>query len=197
MYIGMAAGAFSFAAYIPYALACVQGEQKPERASWAIWMLSNVLILLSYYALGARATIWVPLAYVLGSAMITALSFIYGKDGWGILRQLALVVAFVSAIRWLFFENIFLALVLNMSIDFIGYIPNLAKLWKNPKVQENVGTWALYFFGTVLNIAAISSWTLEIALLPVVLVIMNGLMFAFAVRNYWMQSREPEPPTTI
>src|SRR3954467_5028621 len=98
-FIGVLAGFFSLCGYAPYALSVIRGDRKPERTSWLIWTLSSVLILMSYYVLGARETIWVPLAYVVGSGMITILSWGYGQEGWGLLEKVSLVVGIISAIR--------------------------------------------------------------------------------------------------
>ncbi|HZT35357.1 MAG TPA: hypothetical protein VFA15_05530, partial [Nitrososphaera sp.] len=68
--------------YATYASAVIKNKSNvppPERVSWLIWTLTSLLILMTYWQLGARTTIWVPLAYVIGSASLTIIAFIKSK----------------------------------------------------------------------------------------------------------------------
>jgi hypothetical protein len=188
--LGLLGGVLSFMGYVPYARAIIRGETRPERLHWLVWSLSNLLVLLSYFVLGARTTIWVPIAYTLGSLLITGLSFVYGgRSGWGLFEKSKLVVALISAIRWVFFDNVFFALIATLAVGFLGYIPNMWRLAKDSMEKEDPAEWGLFLLGGVLNLAAVSEWTYQIATLPVLIVIMNGIMFALALRNTIWQSR--------
>jgi hypothetical protein len=183
-YIGILAGLFTLAGYIPYVIRIVKGEIKPERSSWLIWTLASFIVLISYYVIGARETIWVPLAYVIGSATITTLALSkHGQYGWGLLEKVSLVIAFVSSIRWIFWENVFLALLLNLGMSFVGYVKTIKTLFKDKNYQEDVPGWLLYFIGAALNIYALKTWTPEIASLPIMFFIMNGITLSFVLRN--------------
>ncbi|HVU06703.1 MAG TPA: hypothetical protein VHE10_02875 [Candidatus Paceibacterota bacterium] len=197
-YLGVIGGACSLAGYAPYVIKIIKGEAPPERASWLVWTLSSLLILMSYYALGARATIWVPAAYFLGSSVITALSFKYGRQGWGTLERLILVVVAISSIRWFHFDTPFVALTLTLIIGFIGYIPVMWRVYSNPMTREELDLegWTLFFVGSVLNLAAVPIWDLYIATLPVLMVVMNGLMFGLAMRNALIQERQAKRAKT-
>jgi hypothetical protein len=182
-YIGLIGGILTFLGYVPYAKRIVRGEIKPERASWLIWTLCSALVLLSYYSLGARTTIWVPLAYVLGSATITILSFRYGQEGWGILEKVSLLIAIITGIRWIFFDNVLLALVLNLALNFISYVRTIHRLATHRTEEEDVPGWALYFFGAVLNVVAIATWAPSISGLPIMILVMSGITLFLVLRN--------------
>ncbi|MDE1874602.1 MAG: hypothetical protein KGI79_00160 [Patescibacteria group bacterium] len=200
-YIGLIGGVCSLVGYVPYALQVLRAPKgstvAPERASWVIWTLSSTLILLSYWQIGARTTIWVPLAYVVGSAFITILAFTHGREGWGTLEKLALIIALISSIRWVFFDDPILALVLNLAIGFMGYLPGIARLASDParRAPAELEGWTLFFLGSILNLVAVSAWTIEIAMVPVVLFLMNGATFALTLRNAMIQERQG-PPTS-
>ncbi|HVT74901.1 MAG TPA: hypothetical protein VHD69_00560 [Candidatus Paceibacterota bacterium] len=196
-YLGVIGGVCSLAGYVPYARTILKGKSVPKRASWLVWTLSNILIVMSYWALGARSTIWVPIAYFLGSLAITLLSFKYGRQAWGKFEGLAFVVVMISSIRWFRFDTPLIALALNMTIGFIGYIPVIARLYKDPMTPEELDLegWTLFFLGSAFNLAAISSWTFVIALLPVSLFIMNGATFALALRNSAKRERKADKET--
>ncbi len=193
-YIGILGGIFSLAGYLPYAKAVIKGDAKPERSSWLIWTLSSILILMSYYFVGARETIWVPLAYVIGSGTITALSFRYGQEGWGLLEKVSLAVAIVSGIRWIFFNNVGLALVLNLSLSFVSYLRTIKKLVFDKTAQEDVPGWSSYFIGAALNIAAIPVWSLEISALPIMFFVMNSVTLLLTLRNRKYAPQENPAP---
>ncbi len=190
-YIGLIGGVCSLAGYVPYALEIIRGKSAPERASWLIWTLSSVLVLLSYWQVGARTTIWLPLAYVLGSAFITILAYTHGREGWGALEQLALIVAIISSIRWIYSDQPVVALALNMAIGFIGYFPGIIRMFKNPSKTEDLELegWTLFFLGSIFNLVDVSQWTLTIAAVPVVIFVMNGVTFALSLRNSLIKER--------
>lgn len=192
-YIGIAAGIISLGGYVPYILTIMRGRMKPERASSLIWMLSNVLILMSYYSLGARDTVWVPLAYVVGSAAVTALSFRYGTEGWGALEKFALIIAFVSAIRWLFFDNVLFTLLTNLAIGLAAFFFPIRDLIKNPEQETyKLVAWTIFFLGAAMNLFAVSSWTLAIAAMPVAVFVVNAIVFGLIAAN--MLRAEKNPP---
>ncbi|HEY9480962.1 MAG TPA: hypothetical protein VIR98_01885 [Candidatus Paceibacterota bacterium] len=184
--LGLLGGVFSLIGYYPYARSIIRGEAEPERATWLINALSNILILLSYFELGARTTIWVPVAYTIGTLFIAFLSFIYGRTGWGLIEQSTLVVAIISAIRWVFFNNVFLTLILIFSIGMIAYAKRFKKLvWGNEKErgQEDIIEWSMFFLGGLLNLLAVNVWTWEIALFPALIFALNGTIFFLVVKN--------------
>ena len=188
---GFVGGACSLAGYVPYARDINRGKSAPERASWLIWTLSSCRILLSYWEVGARTTIWLPLAYVIGSAFITILAYTHGKEGWGVLEQLALVVAIISSIRWIYFDQPFVTLILNVAIGFIGYFPGIKELATNRAKNEDLALegWTLFFLGSIFNLVAVSSWTPTIAAVPIVIFVMNGVMFGLSLRNSLAQEK--------
>jgi hypothetical protein len=71
---GITAGILTLIAYTPRALKIIR-EGSHFSDTWLIWTLSNFLILLSLYSMGIRTTIWLPLAYFVGSALMTILAF--------------------------------------------------------------------------------------------------------------------------
>ncbi len=191
LYIGIIAGLCSLGGYIPFALEILRGEQKPQRAAWLIWTLSSSLIVLSYFQLGAVATIWVPLAYVIGTAGITLLSFTRGSEGWGFLERVSLLVAAVSAIRWVFFNNVLFTLLINLSVSLAGYTNRIKKLAAHvTKEEQDLPGWTLYFIGALLNMFALESWRIEISALPITYFIMNGITFALIIRNHMRNKKE-------
>src|SRR3989338_874742 len=91
--LGIVAGILSFVAYALYIFTTLIGKTKPNRATWWVLTLVGLMIATSYYAGGARDTIWVALSYVLGPAIIAVLSLKYGEGRWERLDQVCLTGA--------------------------------------------------------------------------------------------------------
>ena len=140
---------------------------------------------MSSWELGARSTIWVPLAFLIGSAITTLLSFIYGKEGWGNLEKLAFVVAIISSIRWIYFDQPLFTLAATMTIGILGYMPDIIRLARHRphSGRLEIEIWTLFFMGSLFNLIAIQPWTPVLALVPVSLFIMNGIIFCLIFRN--------------
>ena len=193
--MGIIAGILSLFAYIPYIAGIIRRKIQPERSLYLIWTLMHVLTVMSYYALGARETIWVPLAFVVGSATITVLSFFYGKEGWGIIEKFALGVAFISAVRWIYFNSVLFALAANLAISIISYVPGVKRRLENPKEDEDLIGWTLFFVGSLLNLFAITNWSLAIASLPVVVFVEHGAVFGVTAFNRFFRKEQAAKET--
>jgi hypothetical protein len=184
MFTGIVAGVLSLLAYIPRGIKIVR-EKSHRSNTWLIWTLSNFLIFLSLYTLGARTIIWVPLAYFLGSATMTILAYTHkGSSGWTTLQKWLFTIAMLSAIRWTYFSDPLLTQGFNIVIYFISHV----MIIKNKLVSKNreswVITWALYFGGAILNLLAVNNWALSVSVYPIMVAVMNGLVFMVTLKIY-------------
>src|SRR3989344_6561927 len=170
--LGVIAGILSFSAYVLYIVSTLQGMTKPNRATWWILTLVGLMIAMSYYAGGARDTMWVALSYVLGPAIIAVLSLKYGEGRWERLDQVCLTGALISALIWYLSESALTVLLVNILMDFIGLVPTIKKSYLRPE-GENRTAWTLESFAGLLNMFAIERWTFAIAFYPMYLLILN------------------------
>ena len=67
---GVIAGFLSIPASLFYIRAILKGETRPNRASWFIWSVISIIILITYWYSGARETIWMPVSYAFCSTII-------------------------------------------------------------------------------------------------------------------------------
>ena len=118
--IGGVAGVVSLVAFIPYIIAVLMGETKPNRASWWIWAVVGFMLGASYYSSGASHTIWVPISYIIGPFAIAILSLKHGEGGWTPFDRSCLLGAGVSLILWWIFSQPIVALSINLFIDLMG-----------------------------------------------------------------------------
>lgn len=186
--LGIVAGLLSFSAYSLYILTTIFGKTKPNRATWWILTLIGILIASSYYAEGARATMWIALSYVLGPFIIALTSLKWGEGRWEKLDKWCLGLALVSAPIWYIFNSALLVLGINIFLDFIGLLPTIKKSYLRPE-GENRPAWTLESLAGLLNIFAVERWIFSITFYPIYLLAINGiitiLLYKPAIKSFF------------
>lgn len=173
--LGLAAGVITLAAFIPYILDTLSGKAKPNRASWIVWAVLGVIITASYYSIGARETMWLPIATMLGQIAVALLSLKYGSGGWTKLERACLAGGALGLVLWAIFNSPITALVLTVLIDVAGSMPTLRKAYFRPE-SESLLTWVMLLAANVFNVAALPEWTLGLALYPVYLLVLSAVI---------------------
>ena len=179
---GQVAGVITFLAYLPYLFATINGETKPNRATWFLLVVIGSMLASSYFALGAETTIWVPVGYVIGPTIIAMLSIKYGEGGWSPFDRWCLLAALSTGVLWWIFDAPLTALLLNLLMDFISLLPTIKKGYLRPWTEDPF-SWTMWFFGSVLNLLAVERWTFGIAIYPIYMAIGNGLIVALIYRK--------------
>jgi hypothetical protein len=172
---GRVAGLFSLAAFVPYILSTLRGRTKPNRATWWIWTVVGFLLAVSYYASGARHTLWVAVSYVLGPLITAILSLKFGVGGWTRLDRGCLLGAGAGTLLWWVSGSPLMALVINLVIDFLGALPTMSKAYADPG-GEDPWAWSLFLLGNTLNLFAIEKWRFSIAVYPVYMFLLSALI---------------------
>lgn len=186
---GILAGVVSFIAFIAYYFSIVSGKTKPNRATWFILTIVGVLILVSYYSVGARDTLWVPIGYTLGPLITFLLSIKYGEGGWTTFDKICLFVAIISVIFWYLSGSALITLIINIFIDFCGILPTIKKSYLDPSSEE-LYPWVITFTAGFLNLFAINSFAFDIVIYPIYMFLVNGIVTFFLFRYYLKQKHE-------
>lgn len=182
---GKVAGIISLIAFLPYILAILRGQTKPNRATWWIWTIVGFMLGVSYHSSGANHTIWVPVSYIIGPLIIAILSIKYGEGGWTRFDRNCLLGAGVSVVLWWIFSSPFIALLINLFIDFMGALPTIRKAYNKPESEDRTA-WALFFTGNTANLFAVEKWTFAISIYPIYMFLASGMIMAlvFIRRNH-------------
>ena len=175
---GKVAGIVSLVAFVPYILAILRGETKPNRATWWIWTVVGFMLGASYFSSGANHTIWVPVSYIIGPLATAILSIKYSEGGWTRFDKCCLLGAGVSMVLWWMFSSPLIALIINLFIDFMGALPTIRKAYYEPESEDRTA-WTLFFAGNTTNLFAVESWTFAIAVYPIYMFFGSGLITAF------------------
>lgn len=174
------AGILVFVAVGIYIAAIVRKTTVPAKATWIIWTVLSVLTAGGMYQAGALN--YQMVAVVAGDIVIVALALKYGSPGWSRLDKYSLAGAASGLALWAVTNNPLYAIVISLSINFIGAVPTFVKTWDYPD-QESPTTWIVVAVSSVLQTIAIPHWTIADAAQPVsYLVIQIGLLFLIFAR---------------
>lgn len=179
---GIAAGILAFASDPVFIADTIRGRAKPSRVSWWIFGLLNGMIATSYFASGARTTVWIPLAYSVGSFVIAVLSVKYGEGRWTKLDSLYLTGALGGALIWWVSQSSQIALFIFVFVDLCGIVPTIYKSYRNPQHESRLG-WTITTAASALNLFAIDSWAFAIVLYPVYAFVTNLMIIFFLYRR--------------
>lgn len=173
--LGVAAAFLQFFAFAFYIIDILRGKTKPNRITWWVLTLVSSVTAASYFASGARETIWLPLAYTFSFVSVAILSLWYGEGSVTVNRidQISLVGVMASMLFWFLFNSPVVALFMNMLTEFIGLVPTMLKAYERPWTESKL-SWSTTTFASVLNIFAIPSWRLAVSAYPIFLFITNA-----------------------
>lgn len=175
--VGRVAGVVSLAGYVPYFVDMVRGKSPPQRASWFIWTLVGGMLLVSYYASGARTTIWVPVGTFFGPLIIWLFSFKYGEGGWELLDKICLGMAGLAVLLWVLTGSPVVALGTCLLADFLGYPSTAKKAYLKPR-SESLLAWSMWVVGNTINVFALQDHTLALAAYPLYLLVTSAVITA-------------------
>ena len=178
---GWITGALSLAAFVPYIVAILRGETRPNRATWWIWTTTGLVLGASYYFSGADTTIWVPVSYVIGPLVTAVLAIRYGEGGWTPLDRGCLLGAGTGLLLWWIFDSPIVALITTLGVDFSGALPTIRKAYLAPHTEDRLA-WALFIAGNTFNLLAVDRWEFAIAIYPVYMFLASGTISALVLR---------------
>ena len=183
--LGLIAGIFTIAGYIPYIYEVIAKTDVPSRASWIIWSLSTLIILFGVNATGTHEAIWVPVTDALGCFVIMLLSIKYGVGGWNRTDKISFSLCILSLVILWTTGNALTALIMNLLIYISGYISTIKKAIEDPTTESKTA-WSLFLIGVVLNFITVvvgSDRGFAVWLYPSVLVICVGVLFTILFRK--------------
>lgn len=179
--LGQLAGVISLLGFVPYIAEIVQGKTRPNRATWWIWTVVGAMLCGSYYASGARHTLWVPVSYVIGPLVTALLSLKYGEGGWEPFDRNCLGASLLSLVVWWLARSPLVALVANIGIDLLGALPTIRKSYREPEA-ESLLSWTVFLVADALNLYAMGAWTLATSLYPVYLFTLAAVLVMLMAR---------------
>lgn len=148
-------------------------RQVPPRLSWLIWVLLYQVMFWSTKGAGARGSLWIVGAEVVGTLTMFLLSLKWGAGSLLLLRitrdpgraprlavpsrpeLLVFLGAAVSLAGWQLTSSAALGVVLSVAVDTIAAIPLLGVAWRAPWTQSRLG-WAVSGLASLAAIFAVA-----------------------------------------
>jgi hypothetical protein len=179
--IGIFAGILASITFVPYIITTLQRKTKPNRATWCIWAVVGVILCSSYYSSGSTNAIWVPASYAVGQTIVAILALRFGEGAWSRFDRLCMVGAGISLILWWQLKSPAVALIINISIDSLGALPTLKKVYSEPETESYLA-WLITLTASFCNLFAIEQWSLSTCAFPLYLFCLNVMMVALTLR---------------
>ncbi|HWP61566.1 MAG TPA: hypothetical protein VN495_03110 [Candidatus Paceibacterota bacterium] len=182
--LGIAAGALELLSLPIYVGTILRGKTRPDRVTWWILSLVSAMVAASYFAAGARQTVWLPASFALCMLIVAVLSLRYGEGAARLsaIDTISLLGALLSAVLWVIVQSPLVALLLLVFTEFIGLIPTIHKAYRRPWTESTL-PWAIGSLAAFLNVLAIPQWSFAIALYPFYIFATNLIVTAFLLRK--------------
>ena len=142
-----------------YLVSILKGATRPNKASWFIWAAIDGIILESYWRLGARETIFVPLVLLIRALVVVGI--LLWLDGSKLKLKLkffdkiCLGGAAISLIPRLIFQEPFITVAMTLIILAIGAAPTIRKIYLDSGGEDKTA-WALLFVSFMVNLFAVN-----------------------------------------
>jgi len=157
--VAMVAAAIALFGAVPYVIDTLRGRTRPNRATWTVYAVVGSLAVISSYAAGGRWSLLVGVAYAIGPIGILLASIRHGEGGWSPLDRSCLGLAALGLIGWAVSGDPRVGVVLQTVADAAGTVPTWVKAWRDP-AHENRRAWTLYAIAALLNLFAITNWSI-------------------------------------
>lgn len=164
--LGILAGLVSFAAYPFYIRDMLYGTTRPERASWLIWLVLNVIGLTAQLAEGGTWSVVMTGAHTVGLSVVLALSVKFGYGGLMRRDVVSLIVAAFGLIAWGLTNDPLIALLFVVAIRVVGVWLTIYKTYHKPG-SETLISWYLDCLGGLLAILAVGTFSPTLLIIPV------------------------------
>lgn len=187
-FLGLLAGIISLGGFIPYIMGILKKKVVPHRVTWTIWTFIGTMLLIDYISAsgGINASIWVPIGYVVGPAIIMFLSFHFGEGGYSYLDIGSGILSLISIVLWIITGTPLVALITNIVADAFAAVPTVFKTYHRPET-ESLPAWGLFLIGNFLNLFVLPKITFGTAIYPFYLFVISLLIFVLGLRKYFLR----------
>jgi hypothetical protein len=172
--------ALTFAAFIPYIRAIINGSTRPHVFSWVIWGSTTFVVFLAQikgkggvgaWPIGISGVITILIAFL---ACVKRSDITITKTDW---------VLFVSAMSslpiWYLTSDPVWAVVVLTAVDLVGFGPTLRKVYSFP-YSESLMFYGLFAARNLMVIMALEHYSVTTVLFPAVIAVACLLLISMA-----------------
>lgn len=156
--IGIIGGVLFLLGYIPYGIAIINNNSKPQKTTWIIWISLDSITFLGMLAKGSAN--WQIVSTVIGGIITIILVSRYTSGGFKKLDWVCIVAAVIGILLWIILQDAIFGIVISQLIGGIGSLPTIVAIWKDPK-SESHSAWLLFLLSSTLTLISLPSFSLE------------------------------------
>lgn len=164
-------------ANFPYIRDILAKKTKPHFFTWLIWTLLTWISFFILVSEGAGVGAWVTGVTAVTCLAILVLSFFFGERKITISDWICLVLALFALVLWKNANDVFLAMIIIVIVDTLGFIPTFRKSFSKP-YEETLSTYLIVIGKHILTLLALQVYTPTTILYPSILFLTN---FLFAI----------------
>lgn len=149
------------------------GSMHLNIATWLLWSVIDMSVLLSSLAAGAPAP-FLSAGFVAGAILVTITLLVKGDWQWTVVETVSAVIALVCLGLWYVAGPVVAVVSLTLGKYCVAGVPTLVSAYQHPERAQS-WVWWLGTFGAATNIFAAGSWTLAQSFFPTVALIFTGI----------------------
>ena len=123
-------------AYISYFRAVFHKKTKPQLYTWLLWSLLAIIATIVQIKNNAGWGILVPCLMAISNTSLTLISLKHGHKHLSQKDLILLIATFITLMVWYFVKNDFVAILLVVTIDSIGFYFTWKKSYYHPYSED-------------------------------------------------------------
>lgn len=173
--IGIISLLFNFAGYAPYYRDIFKNKVKPQRITWRLWTILNLIAAVNQIRNGGGwATLFVLSTLVFVSGVFL-LSFKKGIGGGSKMDKVSLLIAGLLFMWWIFSRDSVYSTYLALAIDSIGAVLTGYKAYKKPETEAYL-QWLTSGIAAGISILALEKRSILLLAYPVYIIFGNAVI---------------------
>lgn len=174
--IGALSGFIFIVGDIPYILDIIKGNTKPQRVTWLVFFILDLIYLVNQIALGAKGSLILLLSWTLITLLILILSIKNGVGGFAKLDIICLTGVVIGLILWWILKTPLASVICNILVSLVGYIPTLKKSYLKPWTETKI-SWFTASIAGLLGMWSVGKLDIKLLILPTYSFIMAFIVF--------------------
>ena len=178
-YLGVLGGVVAVSVLLHYALRVVQGKAEADSlATWFMWTMTDALLLITTWQTGKP--VWLPLAWTIGSGLVTFSLIRRGEWFWSDTETVSAICTSIAIIIWLT-QGAAIGVIAGTVALMCAGVPLMIDMIRNP-IRSTFHVWFLSAISCVLTILG-SDMTFQATFLPCGSLIYNVALSLLVLRS--------------
>ncbi len=176
-------GVLGLTAYGTAVYQMIKGVYAPSFFSRGVWFLLGINSLAGVIlGGGSKSSIILASTLFIGNLAVFITSYSKGTREFGRVEKISLTLLIVSTLLWVVLDAPFIGLVLSLIAHFIGGIPTILRVAKEPQTEQAYH-WYFFFVASLLAVVVSGTGDLRSIVFPIYFAFFDGLIILLANRK--------------